>query len=181
MQNETGYRSLKVWQRAMDLTLASYAVVARLPEIEKYDLGSQIRRSAVSVPANIAEGYARDHLGESLHFLAIAAGSLAELQTLLLLTGRLGYIDSKQFETVRPGALTGPGDGADAPPIPQRAPRTARSARTPAHLAPWLECLQFPFPVPCFPFPFSTPTHGLGHPDAPNSSFTLPIPFTSRR
>ncbi|HEU6451023.1 MAG TPA: four helix bundle protein [Gemmatimonadaceae bacterium] len=95
-QNETGYRALKVWQRAMDLTLASYGVVARLPEVEKYDLGSQIRRSAVSVPANIAEGYARDHLGESLHHLAIAAGSLAELQTLLLITLRLGYIDGKQ-------------------------------------------------------------------------------------
>jgi four helix bundle protein len=99
MQIETGYRSLKVWQRAVDLTLASYGVVARLPEVEKYDLGSQIRRSAVSVPANIAEGYARDHLGESLHHLAIAAGSLAELQTLLLITTRLGYIDAKRSAT----------------------------------------------------------------------------------
>jgi four helix bundle protein len=80
----------------MDLTLASYGVVARLPEIEKYELGSQIRRSAVSVPANIAEGYARDHLSEFLHHLAIAAGSLAELQTLLLITARLGYVDAKQ-------------------------------------------------------------------------------------
>ena len=99
MQTETGYRSLKVWQRAMDLTIASYGVVARLPELEKYDLGSQIRRSAVSVPANIAEGYARDHLGEYLHHLAIAGGSLAELQTLLLITARLGYISAEQSPT----------------------------------------------------------------------------------
>jgi four helix bundle protein len=96
LQSETGYRSLKVWQRAMDLTLASYGVVARLPRVERYDLGSQIRRSAVSVPANIAEGYARDHLGEYLHHLAIAAGSLAELQTLLLITARLGYVDPER-------------------------------------------------------------------------------------
>jgi four helix bundle protein len=96
MQDETGYRSLKVWHRGMDLTLASYGVVARLPEVERYDLGSQIRRSAVSVPANIAEGYARDHLGEFLQHLAIAAGSLAELQTLLLISERIGYINSQQ-------------------------------------------------------------------------------------
>jgi four helix bundle protein len=81
----------------MDLTLASYAVVARLPGVERYDLGSQIRRSAVSVPANIAEGYARDRPGEFLHHLAIAAGSLAELQTLLTLSGRLGYCAAEQL------------------------------------------------------------------------------------
>ena len=97
MHRETGYRSLRVWQRAMDLTLASYGVVARLPGVERYDLGSQIRRSAVSVPANIAEGYARDKPGEFLHHLAIAAGSLAELQTLLTLAGRLGYGTPEQL------------------------------------------------------------------------------------
>ncbi len=97
MQCTTGYRSLKVWQRAMDLTLASYGVVARLPGVERYDLGSQIRRCAVSVPANIAEGYARDRPGEFLHHLAIAAGSLAELQTLLTISGRLGYSTAEQL------------------------------------------------------------------------------------
>jgi four helix bundle protein len=97
VQRTTGYRSLRVWQRAMDLTLESYGVVARLPGVERYDLGSQIRRSAVSVPANIAEGYARDKTGEFLHHLAIAAGSLAELQTLLTLSGRLGYTSVEQL------------------------------------------------------------------------------------
>lgn len=97
MQRAAGYRSLRVWQRAMDLTLASYDVVARLPAVERYELGSQIRRSAVSVPANIAEGYARAHPGEFLHYLAIAAGSLAELQTLLALVGRLGYGSAEQL------------------------------------------------------------------------------------
>jgi four helix bundle protein len=97
MQRVAGYRSLKVWQRATDLTLASYSVVARLPVVERYELGSQIRRSAVSVPANIAEGYARDQPGEFLHHLAIAAGSLAELQTLLALAGRLGYCSAEQL------------------------------------------------------------------------------------
>lgn len=97
MQHVAGYRSLRIWQRAMDLTLASYSVVARLPGVERYGLGSQIRRSAVSVPANIAEGYARDRPGEFLHYLAIAAGSLAELQTLLALVGRLGYSSAEQL------------------------------------------------------------------------------------
>ncbi len=97
MRSETGYRSLEVWQRAMSLTMASYEVVNRLPGVEKYDLGSQIRRSAVSVPANIAEGYARGHLGEFLHHLGIAAGSLAELQTLLRIAEGIGYVTSEQL------------------------------------------------------------------------------------
>lgn len=97
MQRAAGYRALRVWQRAVDLTLASYGVVGRLPAVERYGLASQIRRSAVSVPANIAEGYARDRPGEFLHHLAIAAGSLAELQTLLTLSGRLGYSTAEQL------------------------------------------------------------------------------------
>ncbi len=105
MQSESGYRSLKVWQRAVELTLASYEIVARLPAVEKYDLGSQIRRSAVSVPANIAEGYARDHVNEFLHHLAIAAGSLAELQTLLRISEGIGYLDSRQSATANSLAM----------------------------------------------------------------------------
>jgi four helix bundle protein len=97
VQRATGYSSLKVWQRAMELTLASYRVVARLPGVERYELGSQIRRSAVSVPANIAEGYARDNPGEFLHHLAIAAGSLAELQTLFTIARQLGYSTAEQL------------------------------------------------------------------------------------
>jgi four helix bundle protein len=97
VQRATGYRALKVWQRAMELTVASYDVVARLPKLERYDLGSQIRRCAVSVPANIAEGHARDHLGDYLQHLAVAGGSLAELQTLLLISEQLGYSTVEQL------------------------------------------------------------------------------------
>lgn len=87
----------------MELTLASYQVVARLPGVEKYDLGSQIRRSAVSVPANIAEGYAIQKPGAFLRHLSIAAGSLAELQTLLTLAELLGYCTVDEIS--RPMAL----------------------------------------------------------------------------
>lgn len=86
------YRDLAVWQVGMELTVASYKVARKLPSSERFELSSQIRRASVSVPANIAEGYGRRHLGEYLHHLYIASGSLKELETEILLTERLGYL-----------------------------------------------------------------------------------------
>jgi four helix bundle protein len=77
------FRDLEVWQRAMDLVKAAYALTGKLPQHERYGLASQIQRAAVSVPANIAEGHARDSTREYLRFLSIAIGSLAELSTLV--------------------------------------------------------------------------------------------------
>ena len=76
------YRDLKVWQESMDLTPEVYRLQRKLPKEETYGLGDQIRRAAVSIPANIAEGHARQHTKEFLQYLAIARGSLAELETL---------------------------------------------------------------------------------------------------
>lgn len=86
------YRDLLVWQKAMDLCATVYRLMESLPKQEDYALKSQIRRAVVSIPANFAEGHGRDHLGDYLHHLSIAKGSLAELETQLLLTVRLGYL-----------------------------------------------------------------------------------------
>jgi four helix bundle protein len=87
------FKDLKVWQKAYALALASYRWTGYFPEVERFGLTSQIRRSAVSVPSNIAEGYARAHTGDYLRFLRMAYGSLAELETQLMLARDLGYGD----------------------------------------------------------------------------------------
>ena len=75
----------------MDLVIECYQLVQRLPPNEQYGLASQIRRAAVSIPANIAEGFGRWHSKEFVHFLLIANGSLKELETHLLIGKRLGF------------------------------------------------------------------------------------------
>lgn len=85
------YRDILVWQRAMDLVEAAYKMSDRFPEEERFGLTSQLRRAAVSVPANIAEGYGRTHRGDYLHHLSIARGSLAELETHVAIAVRLGF------------------------------------------------------------------------------------------
>lgn len=87
-----GYRELKVWQRSMDLVEESYRLTTTFPKHELYGLTSQLRRAAVSVAANIAEGHGRDHLREYLHFLSVANGSLMELETHLLIGRRMNYL-----------------------------------------------------------------------------------------
>ena len=87
-----GYRELKVWQRSMDLVEGSYRLTAEFPKHELYGLTAQLRRAAVSVAANIAEGHGREHLGDYLHSLSIANGSLMELETHLLIGGRMNYV-----------------------------------------------------------------------------------------
>jgi four helix bundle protein len=92
------YRDLEVWKRAMDLVVGCYRIAAVLPVNETYGLGSQIRRAAVSVPANIAEGHGRDHLKDYLRHLSMANGSLKELETHLLITVRLGYTTKEEID-----------------------------------------------------------------------------------
>jgi four helix bundle protein len=92
------YRDLRVWEQAMDLAVQSYHVARLLPRDEVYGLVSQIRRAAVSVPANIAEGHGRDHLGDYLHHLSVANGSLMELETHLLLAQRLSYLKTTDVQ-----------------------------------------------------------------------------------
>jgi len=94
------YRDLQVWQKAMDLVVESYKVVNLLPKNEVYSLATQIQRAAVSIPANIAEGHARAHLGDYLHHLSCANGSLMELETHFLIANKLSYITEPQLESV---------------------------------------------------------------------------------
>ena len=77
----------------MDLVATSYEVAKQFPQSELYGLVSQIQRAAVSIPANIAEGHGREHLGDYIHHLSMANGSLMELETHFLLAGRLGYLN----------------------------------------------------------------------------------------
>jgi four helix bundle protein len=97
------YRDLLVWKKAMDLVVQCYELTEKLPKSELYGLASQIQRAAVSIPANIAEGHGREHLGDYLHHLSIAAGSLMELETHLLIAERLKYLPSETVDKVLQG------------------------------------------------------------------------------
>ena len=94
------YRDLQVWQKAMDLVVDSYEVVNLLPKNEVYSLATQIQRAAVSIPANIAEGHGREYLGDYLHHLSCANGSLMELETHFLIARKLCYMTEAQLEPV---------------------------------------------------------------------------------
>jgi four helix bundle protein len=83
------YRELLVWQKAMDLVVEIYATAALLPENERFGLVGQLRRAAVSIPSVLAEGYARSSTKEFAHYVAIALGSLAEIETQILIAARL--------------------------------------------------------------------------------------------
>ena len=104
MSRDTGqiasYRDLLVWQKGMDLVVKSYQLAKHLPSNEIYGLASQIQRAAVSVPANIAEGYGRHHLGDYLHHVSVANGSLKELETHILIAQRLSYFREDEIEAV---------------------------------------------------------------------------------
>jgi four helix bundle protein len=86
------YRELEVWKKAMDMVVAVYELTDNIPQQEKYGLISQMQRAAVSIPANIAEGYGRIHRGDYIHHLSIARGSLAELETHVTIAVRLGFV-----------------------------------------------------------------------------------------
>jgi four helix bundle protein len=94
------HRDLKVWQISLDVTEALYRLTADWPKHEQYGLVSQVRRAAVSVPANIAEGAGRRTPGEFMHFVGIARGSLAELETLLIVARRLDYVDEPTYRAI---------------------------------------------------------------------------------
>ena len=88
----SGFKQLKVWQVGMDLVIKVYKITESFPKSEMYGLFSQLRRCAVSIPSNIAEGSSRNNPKEFTQFLYIAQGSLSELDTQLILAQLLGYI-----------------------------------------------------------------------------------------
>lgn len=89
---------LEVWKRSMQLVTEIYSITAQFPDEEKFGLVSQMRRAAVSIPSNIAEGAARNSRKEFINFLHIAQGSTAELETQLFIAGELNFIDSAHKE-----------------------------------------------------------------------------------
>ncbi len=91
------YKDLVVWQKAMDLVVETYKIARLLPREELYGLSDQMRRAAVSVPSNIAEGQARNSTKEFVKYLSIARGSNAELQTQCLICQRLGYVKEEEL------------------------------------------------------------------------------------
>ena len=97
------FRELKVWQKAMDLTVEIYSIVRLLPQEETYALSDQMRRAVVSIPSNIAEGQGRDTMKEFNRFLSVARGSLRELSTQLEICERVNYLD--QTKTVKAASL----------------------------------------------------------------------------
>jgi four helix bundle protein len=94
------YRDLMVWQQAMDLAEACYKLTRQFPKDELYGMTSQVRRSAASVAANIAEGHGRNSRGEYAKFLRVAQGSLKELETHLILASRVGLIGDRVIAQV---------------------------------------------------------------------------------
>jgi four helix bundle protein len=92
------YRELLVWKKSVQLVKALYLATAKFPSDEMYGLRSQMRRAAVSIPSNIAEGQSRHSQKEFMHFLSNARGSLAELETQPTLCAELGFINTNVSE-----------------------------------------------------------------------------------
>jgi len=96
------YSDLQVWQKAIDLVTEIYGLTANFPADERFGLVSQVRRAAVSIPANIAEGHGRKSTNAFLNHLSIANGSLMELETHLQISLRLGFVSEKNIAAILP-------------------------------------------------------------------------------
>ena len=94
------FKELKVWQKAIQLVTKIYSIASNFPKEEMYGIVSQIRRCAVSIPSNIAEGAGRGGKKEFSHFLDIAKGSSFELETQLIISTELGFLNNKSFEDI---------------------------------------------------------------------------------
>jgi four helix bundle protein len=95
------YRQLRVWQRGIALANECCALADALPSRERFALAAQIRRAAISVPANVAEGYGRNGRAEYVHHVGIARGSLYELETLIEIAGLRGYVAADTIGALR--------------------------------------------------------------------------------
>jgi four helix bundle protein len=103
MENKSGvttYRQLFVWQKAMDLVIAIYTLTKQFPAEERFGLISQMRRAAVSVPSNIAEGRSRNSRKDFIQFLHVALGSLSELETQIEIACRISYLKKLDYNAV---------------------------------------------------------------------------------
>jgi len=94
------YKDLKVWRKSFNLCISVYRVTASFPPAERFGLTAQVRRATVSVPSNIAEGYARETTRDYIRHLWIARGSLAEVETQLMLSRELRMVDLPKLEAL---------------------------------------------------------------------------------
>ena len=92
------HKDLRVWHQGIELVTAIYLITKTYPKEEIFGLVSQMRRAAISVPSNIAEGYARGTDREKLHFLRISSGSMSEIETQVMLSLNLGYISQDSYK-----------------------------------------------------------------------------------
>ncbi len=89
------YKDLAVWQKSVDLAVDLYTVTRRFPKVERYAMSSQIQRDGVSIPSNIAEGNGKSGPGNYLNHLSHSRGSLCEVETLLIIAARVGYLKAE--------------------------------------------------------------------------------------
>ena len=94
------FRDLLIWQKAMNLVTNTYQITQKFPKEELFGLTSQIRRSAISLPSNIAEGYGRDSNKEFLRFIKIVIGSLFEFQTQIEIAKNINYLNENEFKNL---------------------------------------------------------------------------------
>lgn len=94
------YKDLIVWQKAIDLVTEIYSVSKTFPNEEKFGIVNQLNRAVVSIPANIAEGWGRESSKNYLQFLRISRGSLMEVETLILISKNLKYVDEEEFKLI---------------------------------------------------------------------------------
>lgn len=92
------YKDLKIWSKGMQITKAVYQATQNFPEEEKFGLSSQMKRCSDSIPSNIAEGWGRDSTRNYSQFVKIARGSLMELETQIILSNELGFIEKETFK-----------------------------------------------------------------------------------
>jgi len=103
MEKKTqNYKDLVVWQKGIELAKATYRLTSKFPSEEKFGLVSQMRRATISIPSNIAGGQARHTMGEFIQFISHAEGSVAELETQLILSVELGFVNA---ENTKPSAV----------------------------------------------------------------------------
>lgn len=95
------FKDLKIWQKGIELAKEIYQITQSFPSAEKYGIVSQMRRSVVSIPSNIAEGFMRRHNKEYKQFLYITLGSLAELETQIILSDQLGFLRNAQSNGIQ--------------------------------------------------------------------------------
>jgi len=97
LENYTKYNDLDVWKKTISLAILTYKITNNFPKEEAYGLTNQIRRCAVSIPSNIAEGCGRHHLNDTLQFFYVSRGSLFELETQLYIALELKYLSENEF------------------------------------------------------------------------------------